>query len=57
MTSMIKADDNLLAFFERPIAAVLGAVTILIWMSPLIVKLWHMARGHTGNRHTEGEKA
>ena len=57
MTSMIKADDNLLAFFERPIAAVLGIVTILIWMSPLLVKLWHMARGHGRNSHTEGEKA
>ncbi len=31
ITSMIKADGDLLAFFERPIAAVLGVVTILVW--------------------------
>ena len=31
MTSMIKADGNALVFFERPIAGVLGAVTVLIW--------------------------
>jgi putative tricarboxylic transport membrane protein len=31
MTSMIKADGNLLAFFDRPIGAVLGVITILIW--------------------------
>jgi TctA family transporter len=31
MTSMIKSDGNLLGFFERPIAAVLGVITLLIW--------------------------
>jgi TctA family transporter len=31
MTSMIKADGNALVFFERPIAGVLGAVTVLVW--------------------------
>jgi TctA family transporter len=31
MTSMIKADGNLLAFFERPVSAFLGAVTLLVW--------------------------
>jgi TctA family transporter len=31
ITSMIKAEGNLLAFFERPIAAVLGIVTFLVW--------------------------
>jgi len=39
MTSMIKADGNLLAFFERPIAAGLGVVTVLIWLSPLLMGL------------------
>ncbi len=38
VTSMIKADGNPLAFFERPIAGVLGIVTILIWFSPLVVR-------------------
>ena len=31
MTSMIKADGSLLAFFERPVAAVLGLVTLGLW--------------------------
>lgn len=39
MTSMIKADGNLLAFFERPISAVLGVVTVAIWISPLLVRV------------------
>ena len=37
VTSMIKADGNLLAFFERPIAAVLGVFTILVWVLPLVL--------------------
>jgi TctA family transporter len=38
VTSMIKADGNLIAFFERPVAAALGIVTILIWFSPVILR-------------------
>lgn len=38
MTSMIKADGNLLAFFERPIAAVLGVITVAIWLSPFVLR-------------------
>jgi TctA family transporter len=40
ITSMIKADGDLIGFFERPIAAGLGVVTLLIWFWPLISKLW-----------------
>jgi putative tricarboxylic transport membrane protein len=40
VTSMIKADGDLLAFFERPIAAALGIFTILVWTSPLILRWW-----------------
>jgi putative tricarboxylic transport membrane protein len=36
ISSMIKADGNLLAFFSRPIAAGLGALTIAIWFWPLL---------------------
>jgi len=36
VSSMIKADGNLLAFFSRPIAAGLGALTIAIWLWPLL---------------------
>ena len=36
VSSLIKADGNVLAFFERPIAATLGVVTLVIWLSPLL---------------------
>lgn len=39
VTSMIKADGNLLAFFERPVAAGLGAVTILVFLLPVFTAL------------------
>ncbi|MEW6254336.1 MAG: tripartite tricarboxylate transporter permease [Pseudomonadota bacterium] len=35
VTSMIKADGNLLAFFERPIAAGLGVLTLAVLLMPL----------------------
>ena len=38
-SSLIKADGNLLAFFQRPIAATLGVVTLLIWLWPLYKRL------------------
>ncbi len=44
VTSMIKANKNLAAFFERPIAAGLGVLTILVWFSPLLILLWRRAR-------------
>jgi TctA family transporter len=31
MTSMIKADGSLIAFFTRPIAAALGIMTLALW--------------------------
>ncbi len=31
VTSMIKSDGSFLAFFARPIAGGLGAVTLLVW--------------------------
>ena len=38
MSSMIKSDGNLLAFFARPIAAGLGALTIAIWLLPFLYR-------------------
>jgi putative tricarboxylic transport membrane protein len=38
MTSMIKANGDPLAFFERPIAAVLGLVTLAIWIAPACLR-------------------
>jgi putative tricarboxylic transport membrane protein len=39
VTSMIKAGGHPSAFFDRPIAAALGAATILIWLTPGILAL------------------
>ena len=35
-SSLIKADGNFFVFFERPIAGTLGAVTLLIWLWPVV---------------------
>ena len=45
MSSMIKADGNLLAFFERPIAGVLGVITLLVWLAPPAVSLLRRLSG------------
>ena len=44
VSSMIKSDGNLAAFFSRPIAATLGALTIAIWTWPAIKSLWARRR-------------
>ena len=36
VTSMIKADGQVLAFVERPVAAVLAAATFVVWMWPVV---------------------
>src|SRR5512137_1239200 len=38
ITSMIKSDGNLVAFVERPVAAVLGGLTLAVWFLPLILR-------------------
>ncbi len=43
-SSLIKADGNFLAFFDRPIAATLGVLTLLIWCSPLLKRGWSALR-------------
>jgi TctA family transporter len=35
-SSLVKADGNFLVFFERPIAGTLGAMTLLIWLWPVL---------------------
>src|SRR5712692_2188126 len=42
ITSMIKSDGRLSAFFERPIAATLGAMTLAVWFLPLLLR--HLRR-------------
>ena len=44
VTSMIKADGDIFGFFERPIAAGLGAFTIAIWCIPLVLYLMRRGR-------------
>ena len=38
ITSMIKSNGDLSAFFARPIAATLAVVTLLVWFTPLILR-------------------
>ena len=38
VTSMIKSDGRLEAFFERPIAAALGVMTLAVWFMPLLLR-------------------
>jgi putative tricarboxylic transport membrane protein len=45
VSSMIKADGQLLAFFERPIAATLGCLTLVVWLWPLAK--WLVSRRRT----------
>jgi TctA family transporter len=40
MVSMMKSQWNLLMFFERPIAAGIGAVVILMWLTPVLMPLF-----------------
>ncbi len=40
LSSMIKADGDFSAFFDRPIAAGLGILTIIVWTTPLLRALW-----------------
>lgn len=44
MTSMLMSDGDLLAFFARPIAGVLGVVTLTVWLLPAAIALWRLAR-------------
>src|SRR5690606_6908696 len=54
MTAMLKSQGDLLAFFERPVAAALGAVTLLVWSSPLLLLAYRRLRGRTAAAATTG---
>ncbi len=41
--TMTAADGNLLAFFSRPMAAVLGVVVLLLWFAPMLLRVFRKA--------------
>jgi putative tricarboxylic transport membrane protein len=45
ISSMIKSDGRMLAFLERPIAGFLGVATLLVWLSPFLLKLYRRRQG------------
>lgn len=47
ITSMIKSDGNLGAFFARPIAAGLAVVTIVVWFAPVVMRVVRKRSLHT----------
>jgi len=47
LTSMIKSDGDLLGFFERPIAAVLGVFVILLWSTVVVRFVMRMMASRT----------
>lgn len=56
MQAMIASDGNFLAFFSRPIAATLGTVTILVWLTPLIKFSIGKIRQHNGQSYSQRTK-
>jgi TctA family transporter len=38
VSSLIKAEGNLLEFVARPIAATLAVVTVLVWFTPMAIR-------------------
>jgi TctA family transporter len=44
MSSLIKADGSLLPFFSRPIAGVLGLITLAVWGAILLSGLRNLLR-------------
>jgi TctA family transporter len=54
MTTMIKSNGDLVGFFSRPIAAVLGVITLAIWACVIIGWIW---RAWRGRRHAFGAES
>jgi putative tricarboxylic transport membrane protein len=44
LNSMQKTQGDLIGFINRPIAGTLGVLTILLWLSPLLMRLWRNVR-------------
>jgi len=41
---MIKSDWDLTLFFMRPISAILGTITVIIWLFPFLAAFLEKAR-------------
>ncbi|MBF8642714.1 MULTISPECIES: tripartite tricarboxylate transporter permease [Pseudomonas] len=54
LTSILKANGDLMAFFQRPISASLGALVLLIVLYPLISKLWLKRRAASALQSAQG---
>jgi len=48
ITSMIKSDGSLAAFFSRPIATTLGVMTLVVWLWPLAKAALQRGRSRAG---------
>jgi len=44
MISLIKSEGNLALFFSRPVSAVLGALTVAVWLLPVASVVWRLLR-------------
>lgn len=44
VVSLMKSRGDLLMFFERPLAAALGAITVLLWLMPLLSRIFRTLR-------------
>ncbi|EPC00606.1 hypothetical protein L861_06610 [Litchfieldella anticariensis FP35 = DSM 16096] len=52
MRSMIKSNGELLVLFDRPIAAVLGSLAILVWLAIIGSSLWSARRARSSTVST-----
>lgn len=47
VVSLMKSQGNLLMFFERPVAAALGSIAILLWLMPILSRIYKALRLRT----------
>ena len=45
--SLLNSEGQWTAFFSRPIAGTLGVLTILVWLSPIVLALWRKRKAVT----------
>ncbi|HYJ18051.1 MAG TPA: tripartite tricarboxylate transporter permease, partial [Burkholderiales bacterium] len=46
-TSLLNAEGQWTTFFSRPIAGTLGVLTILVWLSPIVMTFWRKRKAVT----------